>query len=106
MLLVTFHGGSSGITNVYAYNTTSDQLNTGAALTNITLKDPELRGLVYANSYLYVVNGEKSVSNILCFQPPAPGSTLYQFAYICDFLDASFSHKGHFENSIGHPYAL
>jgi hypothetical protein len=106
MLLVTFHGGSSGITNVYAYNTSSNQVNTETALINITLKDSELRGLVYANSYLYVVNGEKSVSNILCFQPPAPGSTLYQFNYICDFLDASFSKKDHFENSIGHPYAL
>jgi hypothetical protein len=106
MLLVTFHGTSTGIPNVYAYSTTTGQLNTPTALTGITLKNPELRGLVYANSYLYVVNGEKSVSNILCFQPPAPGSTLYQFTYVCDFLDASFSSKGHFQNSIGHPYAL
>src|ERR1700691_3600252 len=98
MLLVTFHGGSKGIANAYAYNTSSNQVNTPTALINVTLTDSELRGLVYANSYLYVVNGEKSVSNILCFQPPAPGSTLYQFTYLCDFLDASFSKKGHFEN--------
>src|SRR5215813_2488196 len=105
MLLVTFHGGSGGITNVFAY-ADNGQLNTGTALLKATLTDAELRGLVHANSFLYVVNGAKKTSNILCFNPPAAGATLYQFTYQCDFIDASFSKKHHFENSIAHPYAM
>jgi hypothetical protein len=108
MLLVTFHGGSSGIPNVYAYDTTTNQLNTTAALVGSNLStDSELRGLVWANSYLYVVNGTKRESTILCFHPPAAGATIYQFQSVGTFLSATFSHKkDHFENSVAHPYAL
>ena len=106
MLLVTFHGSSTGITNAYAYDTTSGALNNSAALTNAPLTDAELRGIVYANSHLYVVNGGKHASNILCFQPPAAGSTTWSFAFAGEFIGPSLSKKGHFENAIGHPYAL
>ncbi len=110
MLLVTFHGGSEGVTNVYAYDTATGQLNTSQALQNASLTDAELRGMVYAafneNSYLYVVNGAKGASTIMCFQAPAPGPSAYQFNFVSEFLGPSLSKKGHFENSIGHPYAM
>jgi hypothetical protein len=108
MLLVTFHGDSGGITNVFAYDTVTGQLNTDAALTNIDLsKSSELRALVYANSYLYVVNGAKHISNVMCFRPPQAGSPVYSFSYVCDFIAASFSgKKDHFQNSIAHPFSL
>jgi len=110
MLLVTFHGGSEGITNVYAYDTTTGQLNTASALQSAPLSGAELRGMVYTafneDSYLYVVNGAKGTSTIICFDPPAPGSSVYDFSYVGEFLGPSLSKKGHFENSIGHPYAM
>ncbi len=106
MLLVTFHGGSGGVPNVYAYNTSTNELNTDAALADANLgKDTELRGLVYANPYLYVVNGDEKDGGILCFQPPAPGSTTYQFNLIGTFLGVS-TEKGQFTSSMGHPYSL
>jgi hypothetical protein len=106
MLLVTFHGGSSGVTNVYAYDTSDGTLNTPTALQKASLSKAELRGMVYANSYLYVVNGGKSASDILCFQPPASGSKTWNFDYVDEFVGPSLSKKGHFENAIGHPYAI
>jgi hypothetical protein len=107
MLLATFHGGFGAITNVYAYDTTTNKLITTTALPSSDLNsEAELRGLVWANSYLYVLNGTKTESTILCFEPPAAGASTYQFKYVGTFLSASFSKKGHFENSIAHPYAL
>jgi hypothetical protein len=107
MLLVTFHGGSTGIANVYAYDTTDGTLKTSAALSSkAPLDKAELRGMVLANSYMYVVNGGKHASNIMCFQPPASGSSDWTFGYVGDFVDPSLSKKGHFQNSIGHPYAI
>jgi hypothetical protein len=104
MLLVTFHGGSGGITNVYAYDTASGALETQTALDKAPPPDAELRGMICANSYLYVVDGGKSGSNILCYSLPVSSS--YTFSYVGEFLGPSLSKKGHFENSIGHPYAL
>ena len=106
MLLATFHGGSGGVTNVYAYDTSTGDLNTHHALQNVPLKDAELRGMVYANSYLYVINGEKSAGNVMCFQPPAAGASKYHFGYVGEFVGPSLSKKGHFENAVGHPYAM
>jgi len=106
MLLVTFHGSSTGITNVYGLDTTTGSLNTPTALHHATLTNAELRGLVYANSYLYVINGAKGASNILCFQPPAAGAATWNFNYVSEFIAPTLSNKGHFKNSIGHPYAM
>jgi hypothetical protein len=106
MLLVTFHGGAAGQTNVWAYDTATGALTTNQALQGGPLTDAELRGLVYANSFLYVVNGAKNASKILCYRPPTAGVLPYQFQYAGVFLGPSLSHNGHFQNSIGHPYAL
>jgi hypothetical protein len=60
MLLVTFHGGSKGINNIYAYN--SD----GTVASKAALEQPkqgtlsELRAMVLANGLLYVANDAKS----------------------------------------------
>ncbi len=106
MLLISFHGGSGGTTNVYAYDTTTGGLNSHHALQGVSLDGVELRDLIFANSFLYVVDGSKKSSRILCFTPPSPGASKYHFTYVGDFLDATYSKKGHFENSISHPYAL
>lgn len=104
MLLVSFHGGSGGINNVYAYD--QGELQTQTALDPKKADDlSELRALVSANGYLYVANGKKSESDVLCFQREA-GEPGYQFDYIDKFLKASFSKDGKFEDSIAHPYSL
>jgi hypothetical protein len=103
MLVVTFHGGSGGITNVYAYDTTSGSLQTQTALEKAPPGDAELRGMICTNSYLYVVDGGKSGSNVLCYQLPASSS--YTFTYVGEFLSPSLSKKK-FNDSIGHPYAM
>jgi hypothetical protein len=106
MLLVTFHGGSGGIDNVYAYDTSTKQINSHKALQNVTLTKPELRGMVYANSLLYVVNGDKDGSNVMCFQPPKKSDSKYHFDYVGEFLGPSTDGSGKFKNGIGHPYAM
>ena len=62
--------------------------------------------MVSANALLYVVNGAKQASTILCFRPPGAGQPPCSFDFLGDFLGPSLSKKGHFENSVGHPYAL
>ena len=106
MLLVTFHGGSTGVTNVYAFDTGTGQLLTDQALQGAPLSGAELRGMVSANSLLYVVNGAKQTSTILCFQPRGTVSRLTRSISSAISSAPTLSKKGHFENSIGHPYAL
>ncbi|MBV9761467.1 MAG: hypothetical protein JO340_12955 [Acidobacteriaceae bacterium] len=104
MLLVSFHGGSGGQNNVFAYD--QGQLKTQTALNPKNPGDlSELRALVSANGYLYAANGKKSESNVLCFKRQA-GPEDYQFDYVDKFVVASFSKDGEFENSIAHPYSL
>jgi hypothetical protein len=104
MLLVTFHGGSNGISNIYAYDTTSGSLLTKTALDKTPPGDAELRGMTLANNYLYVVDGNKSASNVLCYL--RSNSSVGSFKYVSEFLSPSLSKKGKFKNSIGHPYAI
>lgn len=105
MLLVTFHGGSGGISNVYAYDTTTGALLTQGALQQAPPSEAELRGMICANSLFYVVDGGKVGSNILCYNLPAAGSN--NFKYIGEFIGPSVSKsKGKFKNSIGHPYGM
>lgn len=108
MLLVSFHGGAGGIGNVYAYDTSSSPptLNSKHALQGVTLTNAELRGLVYANSLLYAVNGAKGASNVVCFTPPDKKDAKYHFGYVGEFLGPSLDKKGKFMDAIGHPYAL
>jgi hypothetical protein len=85
MLFVTFHGGKPTqdvpcpVNNVYAYDETVSQgppppwLNILCVPAGVELS--ELRDLSFANGYLYVANGAKTTSNILCFAK-VPTSTL------------------------------
>ena len=67
MLFVTFH---KAVSNVYAYEDNGTLLNpkTPNVLNSPDNKLDELRGIYFINNYLYVINGGKDVSNILCFQ--------------------------------------
>src|SRR3954463_1017034 len=105
MLLVTFHGGASpGINNVYAYDTTTKALLNSAALAApATGSLSELRSMTLANGYLYVANGAKSESTVLCYQPQSAG---YGFAYVSTVVGPTLSKKGHFETSIAHPFGV
>ncbi len=77
MLFVTFH---ETIATIYGYD---EQNPTDPAVTNVltpstSVQLSELRGMLLANGFLYVVNGGKSTSNILCY---SPSSTPYQYTY-------------------------
>ena len=77
MLFVTFH---ETIPTIYGYDEHNLKI---PPITNV-LSQPasvqlsELRGMLLANGFLYVVNGGKSTSNILCY---APSGNLYQYTY-------------------------
>lgn len=95
MFLVTFH---KTVSNVYAYDDTGVLQNPTKpkALSKCHGYDfDELRGIYVSNGYLYVVNGGKSTSNILCFSmssgPP----------YRC--TGAPFIGAG---GAIDHPFAM
>src|SRR5450432_2923737 len=106
MLLITFHGGTTpgSINNVFAYDT-----STGALLTATALAVPtgsslsELRSMVLANGNLYVANGAKSISTVLCYAVPASGSS---FQFISTVIGPKLSNKGNFETSIAHPFGI
>jgi hypothetical protein len=104
VLLVTFHGGASpGINNIYAYATPTCSLLTPTALGDakgVTLS--ELRAMVLADGQLYVANGAKSQSQVLCYTPPASGST---FTYKSTVIGPTTS-QGNFMTSIAHPFGI
>jgi hypothetical protein len=109
MLLVTFHGGSSGINNVYAYDTPDGTLATGAALaqpSSGTLS--ELRAMVLANGLLYVANGAKSSSTVLAYTLPSSGASSSGplFTSPSTMIGPTLSKKGHFETSMAHPFGI
>lgn len=97
MLLVTFHGGKTGINNVFGFSTKDGSLQTEAALSvPHHQKLDELRGMAVNGGNLYVVNGGKKTSNVLVFQgPPAKGPS---FQFLNTFVESS--------QSIFHPFAL
>jgi hypothetical protein len=107
MLFVTFHGGSPSqnvpcpVNNVYAYDDTSKDptqpyLNVLSAPASVKLS--ELRALCFANGYLYVANGSKKVSNILCFQQSSQAQYPL-FIYIGTFVSDLV-------NSLAHPFSI
>ena len=103
MLLVTFHGGSKGINNVYAYNPD------GSRATKAALDEPkegklsELRAMVLANGLLYVANGAKSQSTVLAYTVPDSGTSFTNPSIV---IGPTLSKKGHFETSIAHPFGI
>ena len=104
MLLVTFHGGGSGLNNVSAFDTTSKALLTSSALA--TPDDgalSELRGIVNANGQLYVASGGKATSQVFCYGlPDASGAC----SFISLVIGPTLSKKGNFQTAIAHPFGL
>src|SRR5262245_59957401 len=103
MLLVTFHGGPSGINNVHAYD------KHGTLVTKAALDDPkhgelsELRAMVLPNGLRYVANGITSESTMLAYSVPRSGPAL---KYAATLIGRTPSHKGPFETSIAHPSGI
>ena len=97
MLLISFHGGSTGNNNLAAYETPSGTLLTDAALT----ADPrgqlsELRTMVVQNNQLYVASGAKATSQILCYGlPDATGSCAFVSLVIGPELTSSGNFDSH-----------
>ena len=103
MLLVTFHGGSSGINNVQAYSTKDGKLKNPAALAPGDNTLSELRAMVLANGLLYVANGAKSESTVLAYAVPSSGTSFTNPSIV---IGPTTSKKGHFETSIAHPFGI
>lgn len=114
MLFVTFHGGKPTkdipcpVNNVYAYDETVPQdpppyLNVLCVPANVALS--ELRDLCFANGFLYVCNGAKKTSNVLCFAK-APASALPNENW---FYVGAFASGGQGDGNvlaIDHPFAI
>ena len=105
MLVVSFHGGATGINNLAAYETPS-----GALLTDTALAEPatvplsELRGLTVENNQLYVANGAKATSQVLCYGlPDSAGACAFVSLVIGPTVTNS---KGHFETCVAHPFGI
>src|SRR3954469_21218110 len=109
MLLVTFHGGSSGINNIYAYDTPGGALVTAEALAPpVKGALSELRAMTPANGLLYVASGAKSSSTIFAYTPPNSGTSSSGplFTDPVAVSGPTLSKKGHFETSIAHPFGI
>jgi hypothetical protein len=93
MLFVSFH---KSIPNVYAFDDDGNPLSSGVLNARGQALD-ELRGIYLGSSsgLLYVVNGGKETSNILCFR----GTSATSYTYLSTFLAPSQA------NSIDHPFA-
>jgi hypothetical protein len=114
MLFVTFHGGKPTkdipcpVNNVYAYDETVSQgpppyLNVLCVPANVDIS--ELRDLCFANGFLYVANGAKTTSNVLCFAK-APTSALLNENW---FYVGAFASGGGSDGNvlaIDHPFAV
>jgi hypothetical protein len=78
MLFVTFHETIAGIYGYDELNPTNPPVqNVLSPSTSVQLS--ELRGMLLANGFLYVVNGGKGTSDILCYSLSA--TTSYQYTY-------------------------
>jgi hypothetical protein len=103
MLLVTFHGGSKGINNIYAYHPDGSVANEAALRAPKKGTLSELRAMVLSNGQLYVANGAKSQSTVLAYAVPTSGTS---FTYASTLIGPTLSKKGHFETSIAHPFGI
>jgi hypothetical protein len=105
MLLISFHGGDTGINNVQSYNTATGALLSGNALAAPSTGSlAELRAIIIANGQLYVSNGAKALSQVLCYGLPDAGG---ECAFISLIIGPTLSNKKqHFETAISHPFGI
>jgi len=103
MLLVTFHGGSSGINNVCVYHNSGKLKNEAALEAPKQGKLSELRAMALVGGLLYVANGAKSESTVLVYEVPSSGTS---FTFASTLIGPILSAKGHFETSIAHPFGI
>src|SRR4051812_49257998 len=92
MLFVSFH---KTISNVYAFDDNGNLLSSAILDAGGQSLD-EIRGLYLGSGLLYVANGGKDASNILCYQAASATSYTYLSTFIA---------KG-MPNSIDHPFAV
>ena len=104
MLFITFHGGKptkevkDPINNVDAYDETTTPPTLYPNVLSGSGDLSELRGLFFAFGYLYVANGAKSTSNVLCFEQSS-ATTDPSFNSVQTFVDKSVT-------SISHPFGI
>ena len=98
MFLISYHGGAPGAqhNNLHAYDDRGRRLSAGVLRLQPGTQLAELRGIYINQGYLYVVNGGKTVSDILCF---SGSGTSYTQA------PGTFA-SGAAINSLKHPFAL
>ena len=96
MILATFHGGSEGVSNIYAYSDSGEVISTGVLnKADDFLHHAKLRDIVFCDEYLYVVNGRRRKSQIIRFK----GTGIHY-----DFEAIYTSHED--ISSIDHPFAI
>ncbi len=105
MLLISFHGGDTGINNLQCYDTTINALLSDNALAIPTTGSlAELRAIIVANGQLYVASGAKSTSQVLCYSLPNANG---ECAFISEIIGPTLSNKKqHFETAISHPFGI
>lgn len=96
MLLVSFHGTSTGINNIWGFPTSGSGQPVEGVLPASGVTLDELRGMAVYGGNLYVVNGGKSTSNVLIFQGPPQKGPL--FTYLDTVIGAG--------QSIMHPFGI
>lgn len=105
MLLVSFHGSGPAHQNLFAYETPSGKNINKAVLevpSGVTLS--ELRAIVPCGGQLFIANGAKAESQVLCYgAPDSNGHCAFVSAVVGPVLSAG---KGHFENCIAHPFGI
>jgi hypothetical protein len=111
MLLVTFHGGSSGLNNISAYSHKHGKLEQDTVLAEPSTNPSqgqlsELRAMVMANDILYVANGAKSQSTVLAY--PVPSSLPKSAPWFTNpsVLIGPTVTNNQFTTSIAHPFGI
>jgi hypothetical protein len=103
MLLVTFHGGPSGINNVHVYDKGGTLKNEAALEAPKHGKLSELRAMVLVDGLLYVANGAKSEGTVLVYKVPSSDTS---FTYESTLIEPERSTNGNFKTSIAHPFGI
>ncbi len=105
MLLVSFHGSDPAHQNLFAYETPSgENINKSVLEVPAGLTLSELRAITPCGGQLFIANGAKSESQVLCYgMPGSTGACPFVSVVIGPVLSKS---QGHFKTCIAHPFGI